>query len=85
MNTEAQVYTITTNGKEKKVRFTGKRGEILELWKQGSNLNQILEKGYNKGTAQVVLNQAKKLGLVPSTVRASTSIKATTASTSTQV
>jgi len=61
----SQEFTMTNaKGTEIKVRFSGKRAEILGLLKDGKTKDEIVAEGFNKSTVNVVNNQAKKLALL---------------------
>jgi hypothetical protein len=51
-------------GRIHKVRFTGKRAEILFLLRSGKSKSEIIVAGYNPSTLDGVAWEAKRLGLL---------------------
>lgn len=64
-NENVETYELTRkNGRVDTIRFTGKRGQILEHIKAGLSNEEIQEKGFSKHTVSVVRWQAGKVGIL---------------------
>lgn len=64
-NKNSETYELVRkNGKIDKIRFNGKRGEILNHINEGKSNEEIQELGYSKHTIAVVRWQAGKVGLL---------------------
>lgn len=63
--TEVQVYELTRkSGRVDKIRFTGKREQILNLMKEGKSNDDVVAAGFSKNTVLVVRWQGKTLGIL---------------------
>lgn len=65
---EVKVYELTRKGgRVDKIRFTGKREQILNMMKEGKSNEEIVAAGFSKNTVLVVRWQGKTLGILTST------------------